>query len=200
MSRTPIRDVPFNQPRCRLSTGETCRIVDRWSMAERENVARGLVPRWGRGGGVAESAAPIRCTRPQLRLFIPWRAGTSRHERLLCQTASQPLIRRFSGEKLALVWYHVSKNKHARIERRRSTHLFLQNKLLHTRGWSGRNRKTCFCKTNSYAHEGGVGAIEKPVFAKQLASQALGQTTISRSLIDDAFVIKVQIRLSRIAR
>ena len=34
MSRTPIRDVPSNQPRCRLSTGETCRIVDRWSMAE----------------------------------------------------------------------------------------------------------------------------------------------------------------------
>ena len=28
MSRTLIRDVPFNQPRCRLSTGETCRIVD----------------------------------------------------------------------------------------------------------------------------------------------------------------------------
>ena len=39
-----------NQPRCRLSTSETCRFVDRWSMAERENVARGLVPRWGRGG------------------------------------------------------------------------------------------------------------------------------------------------------
>ena len=34
MSRTPIRDVPSNQPRCRLSTGETCRIVDRWPMAE----------------------------------------------------------------------------------------------------------------------------------------------------------------------
>ena len=34
MSRTLIRDVPSNQPRCRLSTGETCRIVDRWSMAE----------------------------------------------------------------------------------------------------------------------------------------------------------------------
>ena len=57
MSRTPIRDVPFNQPRCRLFISETCRIVDRWSMAESENVARskttrgeGLVPRWGRGG------------------------------------------------------------------------------------------------------------------------------------------------------
>ncbi len=34
MSRTPIRDVPSNQPRCRLSTGETCRIVDRWPRAE----------------------------------------------------------------------------------------------------------------------------------------------------------------------
>ena len=34
MSRTPIRDTPSNQPRCRLSTGETCRIVDRWPMAE----------------------------------------------------------------------------------------------------------------------------------------------------------------------
>ena len=34
MSRTTIRDVPSNQPRCRLSTGETCRIVDEWAMAE----------------------------------------------------------------------------------------------------------------------------------------------------------------------
>ena len=50
MSRTPIRDPSSNLPRCRLSTGETCRIVDRWSMAESENVARGLVPCWGRGG------------------------------------------------------------------------------------------------------------------------------------------------------
>ena len=52
--RPPIRhsyeNVPSNQPRCRLSTGETCRIVDRWPMAESENVARGLVPRWGQGG------------------------------------------------------------------------------------------------------------------------------------------------------
>ena len=50
MSRTTIRDVPSNQPRRRLSTGESCRVVDRWSMAESENVVRGLVPRWGRGG------------------------------------------------------------------------------------------------------------------------------------------------------
>ena len=34
MSRRPIRDTPANQPRCRLSTGQEWRIVDRWSMAE----------------------------------------------------------------------------------------------------------------------------------------------------------------------
>ena len=27
-------NVPSNQPRCRLPAGETCQIVDRWSMAE----------------------------------------------------------------------------------------------------------------------------------------------------------------------
>ena len=44
---------------------------------------RRLVPRWGGGGGVAESAVPIRRTKPQLRLFIPWCAGTNRHGRLV---------------------------------------------------------------------------------------------------------------------
>ena len=44
---------------------------------------RGLVPRWGWGWGVAESAVPIRCTKPQLRLFTPRRAGTSRHQRFV---------------------------------------------------------------------------------------------------------------------
>ena len=43
-------NAPSNQSRCRLSPGETCRIVDRWYVAERENVVRGLVPRWGGGG------------------------------------------------------------------------------------------------------------------------------------------------------
>ena len=50
MSWTPTRNAPSNQPRCRLSTGESCRVLDRRSMAHRENVVRGLVPRWGRGG------------------------------------------------------------------------------------------------------------------------------------------------------
>ena len=118
---------------CRYSTGETCRIVDRWPKAERENVVRGLVPRWGRGGawqkparqftvpshnsgssnlgvpalhrrnvpncrpmaeggkrkcsagacpplgsgwGMAETGAPIPSTKPQLPLMTPWCAGS----------------------------------------------------------------------------------------------------------------------------
>ena len=84
-SRTPIRDVPSNQPRCRLSTGETCRIVDRWPMADggMRKCSAGACPPLGLGWGVAESTVPIRCTKPQLPLFIPWCADASRHERLL---------------------------------------------------------------------------------------------------------------------
>ena len=43
----------------------------------------GACPPLGSGWGVAESAVPIRCTKPQLRLFIPWCAGGSRHGRLV---------------------------------------------------------------------------------------------------------------------
>ena len=43
----------------------------------------GACPPLGSGWGVAESAVPIRWTKPQLRLFIPRCAGTSRHERLV---------------------------------------------------------------------------------------------------------------------
>ena len=43
----------------------------------------GACPPLGSGWGVAESAVPIRCTKPQLRLFIPWCAGASRDERSL---------------------------------------------------------------------------------------------------------------------
>ena len=70
--RTPIRDVPSNQPRCRLPTGEPRRIVDPWSMARKEECSAGACPPLGPGSGVAESAGPTRRTRPQLRLFIPW--------------------------------------------------------------------------------------------------------------------------------
>ena len=36
----------------------------------------GACPPLGSGWGVAESAVPIRYTKPQLRLFIPWRVAT----------------------------------------------------------------------------------------------------------------------------
>ena len=43
----------------------------------------GACPPLGSGWGVAQSAVPIRCTKPQLPIFIPWCAGTSRNERLV---------------------------------------------------------------------------------------------------------------------
>ena len=43
----------------------------------------GACPPLGSEWGVAESAVPIRCTKPLLPLFIPWCAGNSRHGRLL---------------------------------------------------------------------------------------------------------------------
>ena len=43
----------------------------------------GACPPLGSGWGVAESAVPIRCSKPQLRLFIPWCAGTSRNGQLV---------------------------------------------------------------------------------------------------------------------
>ena len=42
----------------------------------------GACPPQGSGRGVAEPAVLIRCTKPQLRLFIPWCAGACRHTRL----------------------------------------------------------------------------------------------------------------------
>ena len=43
----------------------------------------GACPPQGSGWGSAKSTVPIRCTKPQLPLFIPWYAGTSRHERFV---------------------------------------------------------------------------------------------------------------------
>ena len=51
----------------------------------------GACPPLGSGWGVAESAVPIRCTKPQLRLFMPWCAGASRHERLVRKHVPDPL-------------------------------------------------------------------------------------------------------------
>ena len=44
---------------------------------------RGACPPLGSGWGVAETAAPIRCTKPQLRPFITSCAGGGRHEQLI---------------------------------------------------------------------------------------------------------------------
>ena len=43
----------------------------------------GACPPLGSGWGLAESAVPIRCTKPQLPHFIPPCAGTSRQQRLV---------------------------------------------------------------------------------------------------------------------
>ena len=72
-------NVSTNQPLRGLPTGESCQIVDRSSMARKEECSavedyarRGARPPLGPGSGVAESAGPTRITRPQLRLFRPW--------------------------------------------------------------------------------------------------------------------------------
>ena len=49
----------------------------------RGECSAGACPPLGRRRGVAESAVPIRRTKPQLQLFIPWCADANRHERLL---------------------------------------------------------------------------------------------------------------------
>ena len=51
---------------------------------------RGACPPLGPGRGVAESAVPIRRTKPQLQLFIPWCASASRHERLVRKHVPDP--------------------------------------------------------------------------------------------------------------
>ena len=82
MSRTPIRGVPSNQPRCRPPGRNVpnCRpMIDGGT----RKCSAGACPPLGLGWGVAESAVPIRCTKPQLRLFTPWCAGASRDERLV---------------------------------------------------------------------------------------------------------------------
>ena len=57
-------------------------IQDRGPWVGRGNVARGLVPRWGRGG--AWQNPPRQYAVPSHScFFIPWCAGTSQHERSL---------------------------------------------------------------------------------------------------------------------
>ena len=74
----PARDPP-NPDTVPKSSG-----VGRGECSAVEDYARrGACLPLGRRRGVAESAAPTRRTQPQLRLFIPWSAGGSRHERLV---------------------------------------------------------------------------------------------------------------------
>ena len=81
---------PFVIPGCALQSTSmpalhrrilpTCRPMADGGMRK---CSAGACPPLGSAWGVAESTVPIRCTKPQLRLFIPWCAGTSRHGRLL---------------------------------------------------------------------------------------------------------------------
>ena len=66
---------------------------------EMRKCSAGACPPLGSGWGAAEATMPIRCTKPQLRLFIPWCAGGGRHEQLIpirgtSQTHESRLFRR----------------------------------------------------------------------------------------------------------
>ena len=93
MSRTPIRDAPTPLRLC-LGIPSIFRIVipaphssfrrrPESRGAGRGKCSAGACPPLGSAWGLAESAVPIRRTKPQLRLFIPWCAGASRHEQLV---------------------------------------------------------------------------------------------------------------------
>ena len=91
------KHIPDSDPGCALQSTSmpalhrrnlpNCRpMVDggmRKCSAVEDFARRGACPPLGSRWGVAEPTVPTRRTKPQLRLFIPWRAGTSRHERLL---------------------------------------------------------------------------------------------------------------------
>ena len=84
------KHVPDSDPGCALQSTSipalhgrilpNCRPMAEGGMRK---CSAGACPPQGSGWGVAESAAPIRGTKPQLPFFIPWCAGASRHERLL---------------------------------------------------------------------------------------------------------------------
>ena len=99
MFRTPIRDdvtrprlcpyttapplvVPAPQASFRRRPQSSGAGMRKCSAVE-DYARRGACPPLGSGWGVAESAAPTRRTKSQLRLLIPWCAGDSRDERLV---------------------------------------------------------------------------------------------------------------------
>ena len=110
MSRTPIRD-DVTWPRyCPSATALQSTsmpalhrrilpsrrpMVDRGMRkcsAVEDYARRGACPPLGRRRGVAESAVPIRRTKPQLQLFIPWCARGNWHKRLY-ESMSRTTIR-----------------------------------------------------------------------------------------------------------
>ena len=103
--RPPLRDsrhpfvVPAPQSSFRRRPESRGAGIGKRSAVE-DYARRGACPPLGSGWGVAEPAAPTRRTKPQLRLFIPWCAGTSRHERL---------VRRWSYAALRLRAFHGSR-------------------------------------------------------------------------------------------
>ena len=82
------KHVPDSDPGCALQSTSmpalhrrnvpNCRLM---AVGGMRKCSAGACPPLGSGWGVAESAVPIRCTKPQLRLFLLWCAGTNRHER-----------------------------------------------------------------------------------------------------------------------
>ena len=56
----------------------------------RGECSAGACPPLGRRRGVAESAVPIRRTKPQLQLFIPWCVGASRRSKEKCRAGACP--------------------------------------------------------------------------------------------------------------
>ena len=82
-------NLPSNQPRCRLSSRETC--LNRRPMVDggMKKCSAGACPPLGSVWGVAESTMPIRRTKSQLPLLIPWCTGGNRHEQLVRESALQ---------------------------------------------------------------------------------------------------------------
>ena len=77
MSRTPIRDVPSNQPRCRPSTGRNRaepKTDGRCRNERGRSVARGLVPRWGRGGAWQNPPRQFAAPNHNSGFSYPWRS------------------------------------------------------------------------------------------------------------------------------
>ena len=84
------KHVPDSDPGCALQSTlmtalhgrnvPTCRPMADGGMRK---CSAGACPPQGSGRGVAEPAVLIRCTKPQLRHFIPWCAGACRHTRLV---------------------------------------------------------------------------------------------------------------------